>query len=110
GRMPSSSFLMIARVPSGALLAHGSRRARACGAPAWAEAGAHIGRGARAAPIRVLGPALLGLAGIAPGTGAQDVAVAAPCREEDDPPATFEHRGVQVTISESCWKRRVGNQ
>jgi hypothetical protein len=60
--------------------------------------------------IRVVGAVLLCLAGIAPGTGAQDVAVAAPCREEDDPPATFEHRGVQVTISESCWKRRVGNQ
>ncbi|HET6898267.1 MAG TPA: hypothetical protein VFK70_07960 [Vicinamibacteria bacterium] len=54
--------------------------------------------------------ALLCLAGVAPRAGAQDAAVAQPCREEDDPPATFAYRGVQVTISESCWKRRVGNQ
>jgi len=53
---------------------------------------------------------LLCLAGVVPDTDAQDSAVAQPCREEDDPPATFEYRGVQVTISESCWKRRVGNQ
>ena len=53
---------------------------------------------------------LLCLAGLAPGAYAQGSVLAEPCREEDDPPATFEYRGVQVTISESCWKRQVGKQ
>jgi len=30
-----------------------------------------------------------------------------PCREEDDAPASFEYRGTQVTIDQSCWKRRL---
>ena len=53
---------------------------------------------------------LLCLACVADGAYAQGAGVGEPCREEDDPPATFEYRGVQVTISESCWKRRVGKQ
>ena len=76
--------------------------------PAAAAEVASRGRMRTSAP-RILA-ALLCLAGAAADTAAQDSAVAPPCREEDDPPATFEYRGVQVTISESCWKRRVGNQ
>jgi hypothetical protein len=30
-----------------------------------------------------------------------------PCREDDDPPAAFEYREVQVTIDQSCWKRQI---
>lgn len=62
-----------------------------------------------AAAIRMLA-VLLCLGGGAHGVQAQSFVVAEPCREEDDPPATFEYRGVQVTISESCWKRRVGKE
>jgi hypothetical protein len=58
----------------------------------------------------ILSVFLLGLAGVAADSGAQEAAIADACREEDDPPASFEYRGVQVTIAESCWKRRVGNQ
>lgn len=54
--------------------------------------------------------AILGLGALAPGADAQGTAGSEACREEDDAPASFEYRGVQVTISESCWKRRIGQQ
>lgn len=60
---------------------------------------------ARAPQILV---ALLCLAAFGPGAHAQGFTPIQPCREEDDPPASFEYRGVQVTIAESCWKSRIG--
>jgi hypothetical protein len=52
---------------------------------------------------------LLCLAALTRGVSAQGPVIGEACRDEGDPPAAFEYRGVQVTISESCWKRRIGN-
>jgi hypothetical protein len=72
-----------------------------------AGAGSASRRGLWSSAPRILAT-LLCLAGFGPGAYAQGFTAVEPCREEDDPPATFEYRGVQVTISESCWKSRVG--
>jgi hypothetical protein len=48
------------------------------------------------------------LAAAAPSSSQQAEGTA--CREQDDPPATFDYRGVAVTIDQSCWKRWVGGQ
>jgi hypothetical protein len=54
--------------------------------------------------------ALCTLSLLAPVASSQEAADGAPCREVDDPPATFEHKGVAVTIDQSCWKRQVGSR
>jgi hypothetical protein len=57
--------------------------------------------------LPLLPRALFTLCLLAASASSQD---GAPCREVDDPPATFEYKGVAVTIDRSCWKRQVGRK